>query len=138
MTAFVALVDTIPGLTVERNPDWTIRRPALPCAGIFDGSESAEDQDSRDMLVRMNVAVELLTIKPTLTEALSDLNDLLGVLRATIGANQTLGGAGAVQRVRYAGCDEPQPVDLAASPCEATLEVQFEVERLESHVSPYA
>lgn len=137
MTAFVALVDTIPALnTVERNPDWTIRRPALPCAGIFDGSETAEDQDSRDMLVRMNVAVELLTIKPTLTEALSDLNDLLGKLRATIGASQTLGGV--VQRVRYAGCDEPQPVDLAASPCEATLEVQFEVERFESHDSPYA
>lgn len=137
MTAFVTLVETIPDLaTVERNPDWTIRRPALPCAGIFDGSETAEDQDSRDMLVRMNVAVELLTIKPTLTEALSDLNDLLGKLRAAIGASQTLGGV--VQRVRYAGCDEPQPVDLAASPCEATLEVQFEVERFESHDSPYA
>lgn len=137
MTAFVALVDTIPALaTVERNPDWTIRRPELPCAGVFDGSETAEDQDSRDMLVRMNVAVELLTIKPTLGEALSDLNDLLGELRAAVGASQTLGGV--VQRVRYAGCDEPQPVDLAASPCEATLEVQFEVERLESHASPYA
>lgn len=137
MTAFVTLVDTIPAIaTVERNPDWTVRRPVLPCAGVFDGSESAEDVNAHDMLVRMNVAVELLTIQPTLTAALSDLNDLLGKLRATIGANQTLGGA--VTRVRYAGCDEPQPVDLSASPCEATLEVQFEVERLESHASPYA
>lgn len=67
---------------------------------------------------------------------LTELNALLGLIRVALVANPTLGGY--AQRIRYVGCDEPQVVDVTASPCEASLEVNFEIERFEQHATPYA
>lgn len=136
LAAFFTTIEAIEAFeTVERNPNWLIERPALPCAAVFDGSERTEDQNVADMLVTMNVAVEVTCKKPTVADALAYLNELLGLVRAALAADQYLGGT--ATRVRYIGCDEPNSPDLTASPCEASLELNFEVERLEAHASPY-
>jgi hypothetical protein len=136
LAAFFSVIDGITAFqTVERNPNWVAERPALPCAAVFDGPERAEEQNTADMLVTMNVAVEITVLESTVAAALSDLNDKLGLIRVALAADKYLGGT--ASHVRYLGCDEPQSPDLTASACEASLEINFEVERLERHASPY-
>ena len=108
----------------------------MPAAAVFDGSERADDQNVRDMLVICSVAIEITAIKPTLAEVSSDLNDKIGLIRVALAASPTLGGI--AQRIRYLGCDEPQVVDLTEAPCEASIQVDFEIERLEQHATPYS
>lgn len=120
---------------MERNPNWIVERPALPCAAVFDGSERAEDQNVRDQFIVSSVSVEITAIMPTLSDVLTDLNCKMALVQQALADNGTLSGC--AQRVRYVGCDEPDVVDLTASPCEASLEVNFEIERLQTHASPY-
>ncbi|MFZ1427183.1 MAG: hypothetical protein WAS21_10480 [Geminicoccaceae bacterium] len=140
---FVAFEHVIAGIqefaTVARNPDWDSEPPELedlPAAAIHDGPERAEDQDVRDRRVTVGVAVELRTMRPTRAEAVSELNHFLGLVHAAIGVDPTLGDL--ATRLRYHGCDEPVTIDPSASPCEATLEAHFEIERLEQYLNPYA
>jgi hypothetical protein len=107
----------------------------MPAVAVYDGPERAEDQNVRDLFIVTSVAVEIWTVQATVTAALQDLNDKLGLVRLALGSS-TLGGL--AHRVRYLGCDQPAPIDLTASPCQASLEAQFEIERFEQHSTPYA
>ena len=108
----------------------------MPAAAVYDGAERVEDQNVRDLFIVTSTAVELWTLQPTIAEALEDLNDKLGLVRLAVGANQQLSGLST--RVRYIGCDEPDIVAPTASPCQASLQMQFEIERFEQHDTPYA
>jgi hypothetical protein len=88
------------------------------------------------LLVTTSVVVGITAIKPTVADVLTELNALLGLVRAALVGNPTLGGY--AQRIRYVSCDQPEVVDLTASPCEAGLEINFEIERFEQHATPYA
>lgn len=139
LAAFYSTVNGIAALgTVERNPDWSVETPALsemPACAVYDGPERASDQNVRDLFIVTSVSVEIWTVQETVTAALQDLNDKLGLVRLALGSS-TLGGL--AQRVRYLGCDQPAPIDLSESPCQASLEAQFEIERFEQHSTPYA
>ena len=89
-------------------------RDRSPAAGVYDGAERVEDQNVRDLFIVTSAAVELWTLKLTIAEALKDLNDKLGLVRLTVGANQQLGGLST--RVRYLGCDEPDIVAPTEAP----------------------
>jgi hypothetical protein len=121
--------------TVERMPNWEVERPEFPAAAVLDGAERAEDQNNRDLLITTAVSVEVTTKMPTPELVVTELNRFLGLVRKALADQQALGGYS--QRIRYLGCDEPQVVDLTASPCEASLEMQFEIERFEQHETPY-
>jgi hypothetical protein len=124
--------------TVERNPTWTVEKPIQPAAAIYDGGEVADQQDTAPptALVRMNLAVEVLATQPTVALALTELNRLKALVQLALCADPSLGGT--ASDVVYAGCDEPQTIDLTESPCEASLQVNFTIERLEGRYTPYA
>lgn len=138
--AFERVVVTIHAFaTVERNPDWDGEPPELgdlPAAAVHDGAERGEDHDVQNRRVTVVVTVELRTMQPTRRAALSELNHLLGLVHVAISADPTLGNL--ATGLRYLGCDEPVAIDPSASPCEATLEAHFEIERLEQYLNPYA
>lgn len=123
----------------ERNPDWTIEHPTegqLPAVAMYDGSEVAEDQNVEDASIIQRVVVDIRVLKPTISSALTDLNNKLGSVQLALSQSVELNG-GFATRVRYAGCDEPQVVIASDGPCEASLEVQFEIQRLDKHNNPY-
>lgn len=107
----------------------------LPACAVLDGPERAEDQNVRDLFIVTTVQVRIWTIQSTVTSATQDLNDKLGLVRLALGTS-TLGGL--AQRIRYLGCDDPESNDLTASPCQASLVANFEIERFEKHSTPYA
>ena len=140
LAAFHAAIAGVAELaTVARNPDWAANPPAsdaLPAAAVYDGAERAEAIDVQDQRITGSVAVELRTLQGDTATALSDLNARLGLIQAALGRDPGLGGL--LTGLRYLGCDEPDIVELGASPCEATLLAHFELERLQPYHNPYA
>lgn len=121
--------------TVDRNPEWETRAPPLPAAGIYDGPETADDLELGTLVVSMNVAVELHAEKPSMGELMTELNRLRALVRFAIGSDPTLDGE--ALHTRYLGSDQPEVVDLAESPREGILELNFVIERREAELDPY-
>lgn len=137
LAAIESIVAALPDFeTVGRNVDWQIDRPELPAAAILDGPERAEDQDVFYMLVTTAVAIDIILLSPIGVQAASQLHEKMGVVLLALYADPTLGGV--ATRVRYVGCDQPDAVNLQASPTEAVLRLNIEVTRLERQDTPFA
>lgn len=122
--------------TVDRNPDWTTIRPDLPAAAVHDGRERAEPHQLDTLLVSAEVSVQLLAeLQGSTAELITELNRLRALVRAAIGTDPTLGGA--VDGLDYLGCEAPVVVDLAESPREGELVLNFAVRWAEAQHDPY-
>lgn len=123
--------------SIERNPNWRFGPDQLPGVALFDGDESAEPGEVQRLLIATTVAVVISATAGTTAALMTELNRLLGAVRAAIGADPTL-GLSHVWNTAYDGCSQPDVSLVEGTPPEGSLEATFVITRAEAEFDPYS